>query len=50
MHHAQAVEMTALIQSHTQNPEIHTLGARISLSQSDEMKVHEALARSARPA
>jgi uncharacterized protein (DUF305 family) len=38
MHHAQAVEMTALIQSHTQNPEIRTLGARISLSQSDEMK------------
>jgi uncharacterized protein (DUF305 family) len=38
MHHAQAVEMTALIQSHTQNSEIRTLGARISLSQSDEMK------------
>ena len=38
MHHAQAVEMTALIQSHTRNPEIRTLGARISLSQSDEMK------------
>jgi uncharacterized protein (DUF305 family) len=38
MHHAQAVEMTALIQSHTQNPEIRNLGARISLSQSDEMK------------
>jgi uncharacterized protein (DUF305 family) len=37
MHHAQAGEMTALIQSHTQNPEIRTLGARISLSQSDEM-------------
>jgi uncharacterized protein (DUF305 family) len=38
MHHAQAVEMTALIPSHTQNPEIRRLGARISLSQSDEMK------------
>ena len=38
MHHAQAIEMTALIQSHTQNSEIRTLGARISLSQSDEMK------------
>jgi uncharacterized protein (DUF305 family) len=38
MHHAQAVEMTALIPSHTQNPEIRSLGARISLSQSDEMK------------
>jgi uncharacterized protein (DUF305 family) len=38
MHHAQAVEMTALIPSHTQNQGIQTLGARISLSQSDEMK------------
>lgn len=38
MHHAQAVEMTALIPSHTQNPEIRSLGARIGLSQADEMK------------
>ncbi len=38
MHHAQAVEMTALIPSHTQNPEVRSLGARISLSQSDEMR------------
>jgi uncharacterized protein (DUF305 family) len=38
MHHTQAIEMTALIQSHSQNSEIRTLGARISLSQSDEMK------------
>ena len=37
MHHAQAVEMTALIESHTQNPELRTLGARISRSQSDEL-------------
>jgi uncharacterized protein (DUF305 family) len=37
MHHAQAVEMTALIDSHTQNKELRTLGARISRSQSDEM-------------
>src|ERR1041385_3715863 len=37
MHHAQAVEMTALIPSHTQNPELRTLGARISRSQSDEI-------------
>ena len=37
MHHAQAVEMTALIQSHTQNKELRSLGARISRSQSDEM-------------
>ena len=38
MHHAQAVEMTALIPSHTQNTELRTLGARISHSQSDEIK------------
>jgi uncharacterized protein (DUF305 family) len=37
MHHAQAVEMTALIESHTQNQELRTLGARISRSQSDEI-------------
>src|SRR5918996_4953086 len=37
MHHAQAVEMTALIESHTENKEIRSLGARISRSQSDEM-------------
>jgi uncharacterized protein (DUF305 family) len=38
MHHAQAVEMTALIESHTQNKNLHTLGARISSSQTDEIK------------
>ncbi len=38
MHHAQAVEMTALIQSHTENREIRTLGERISRSQSDEIR------------
>lgn len=38
MHHAQAVEMTAMIASHTQNRELHSLGARISSSQSDEIK------------
>lgn len=37
MHHAQAVEMTALIESHTQNKELRSLGARISSSQSDEI-------------
>lgn len=37
VHHAQAVEMTALIESHTDNKEIHSLGARISRSQADEM-------------
>ncbi|WP_254061718.1 DUF305 domain-containing protein [Granulicella sp. L60] len=38
MHHGQAVEMTALIPSHTENKEIRSLGARIGLSQTDEMK------------
>lgn len=38
MHHEQAVEMTAMIASHTQNKELRTLGARISSSQSDEIK------------
>jgi uncharacterized protein (DUF305 family) len=38
MHHAQAVEMTALIASHTDNRELHLLGARISRSQADEIK------------
>ncbi len=37
-HHGQAVEMTALIVSHTENKEIRTLGERISRSQSDEMR------------
>jgi uncharacterized protein (DUF305 family) len=38
MHHAQAVEMTALIEARTENKDIKLLGARISQSQSDEMK------------
>jgi uncharacterized protein (DUF305 family) len=38
MHHGQAVEMTALIESHTENKDLRLLGARISQSQSDEMK------------
>jgi uncharacterized protein (DUF305 family) len=37
MHHSQAVEMTALIESHTENKELGLLGERISKSQSDEM-------------
>ncbi|HVE58906.1 MAG TPA: DUF305 domain-containing protein [Pyrinomonadaceae bacterium] len=37
MHHAQAVEMTALIESRTENKDLRLLGARISQSQSDEM-------------
>ena len=39
MHHAQAVEMTALIVSHTGNKELRSLGARISSSQTDEIKL-----------
>src|SRR5438477_5854003 len=38
MHHAQAVEMTALIESHTPNKDLRLLGARISHSQSEEIK------------
>jgi uncharacterized protein (DUF305 family) len=38
MHHAQAVEMTALIESHTENKDVSSLGARISRSQSDEIE------------
>lgn len=37
MHHAQAVEMTALISSHTKNKDLAALGARISTSQTDEI-------------
>jgi uncharacterized protein (DUF305 family) len=37
MHHAQAVEMTALIESRSENKELRLLGARIRQSQSDEM-------------
>ena len=38
MHHAQAVEMTALIESHTENKDVRSLGARINRSQSDEIE------------
>src|SRR5260370_4203433 len=38
MHHAQAVEMTALIESHTENKDLRLLGARISQSQSEEIE------------
>jgi uncharacterized protein (DUF305 family) len=38
MHHSQAVEMTALISSHTENKDLGLLGARISSSQSGEIK------------
>jgi uncharacterized protein (DUF305 family) len=38
MHHAQAVEMTALIESHTTTKDLRSLAARISHSQADEIK------------
>src|SRR5881394_611375 len=41
MHHAQAVEMTALINSRTDNQELRLLGARISHSQAEEIKFME---------
>ncbi|HEY1677927.1 MAG TPA: DUF305 domain-containing protein [Candidatus Sulfotelmatobacter sp.] len=37
-HHAQAIEMTAMIESHTQNKDLRSLGARISSSQTDEIR------------
>ena len=39
MHHAQAVVMTAMIPSHTENKDLHLLGARISRSQTDEIQM-----------
>lgn len=41
MHHAQAVEMTALISDRTTNKELRSLGARIGHSQADEMRYME---------
>lgn len=41
MHHAQAVEMTALMESRTQNKKLRLLGARISHSQAEEMRFME---------
>ena len=41
VHHAQAVEMTALIASHSESKELRTLGARISRSQTDEIRFME---------
>jgi uncharacterized protein (DUF305 family) len=38
LHHAQAVEMTAMIPSNTENMDLHSLGARISSSQTEEIK------------
>ena len=41
MHHAQAVEMTALINDRTTNKKLRLLGTRISHSQAEEMKYME---------
>jgi uncharacterized protein (DUF305 family) len=38
LHHAQAIEMTALIPSHTHNKDVRFLGERISRSQFDEIR------------
>ena len=37
MHHSQAVEMTAMTPSHTENKAVKSLGAKISSSQMDEI-------------
>jgi len=39
MHHSQAVEMTALISSHTENKNVRAIGAKISSSQADEIRM-----------
>ncbi|MDE3200828.1 MAG: DUF305 domain-containing protein [Acidobacteriota bacterium] len=41
MHHSQAVEMTALIATHTTNPDVRRIGAKISRSQADEIRMME---------
>jgi uncharacterized protein (DUF305 family) len=38
MHHSQAVEMTDLLKTRSQNKEVQALGKRISISQTDEMR------------
>jgi uncharacterized protein (DUF305 family) len=38
MHHSQAVEMTELLRTRTQDKEVQALGKRISISQTDEMR------------
>jgi uncharacterized protein (DUF305 family) len=39
MHHSQAVEMTALISSHTENKDVRAIGGKISSSQADEIRM-----------
>jgi uncharacterized protein (DUF305 family) len=38
MHHSQAVEMTELLKTRSQDPAVQALGKRISISQTDEMR------------
>jgi uncharacterized protein (DUF305 family) len=38
MHHNQAVEMTELLKTRTQDPQVRELGRKIDLSQTDEMR------------
>ncbi|MGE0040332.1 MAG: DUF305 domain-containing protein [Vicinamibacterales bacterium] len=38
-HHQQAVEMTALLKTHSTDPQMQLLGERISISQQDEIKM-----------
>jgi uncharacterized protein (DUF305 family) len=38
MHHSQAVAMTALLRTRSQNPEIQEIGRKISISQTDEIR------------
>ena len=39
MHHQQAVEMTDLIESHTEDKNVRAIGAKISSSQADEIRM-----------
>ena len=49
-HHAQAIEMTALVRSHSTNDGIRKLSERIDLSQADEIKMmQEWLTRRGQP-
>ncbi len=41
MHHSQAVEMTALIATHSENSHVRAIGAKISSSQADEIRMME---------
>jgi uncharacterized protein (DUF305 family) len=38
MHHSQAVEMTEMLKTRTKDPAVRELGAKIDLSQTDEMR------------